>query len=924
MPTVILDQRLAFPTARGFGRNTTGGRGGQIIKVTTLNDSGAGSFREAVMTPGPRIIVFDVGGDIFLTTSIRPAEGDLTIAGETAPSPGITLRGRDLNGSQYGGVFDMSRDNMIMRFVTIRDFNDALVATDSFRTRNDTGGGNNIILDHMSMSHGDDETYSVVRYNNTTIQYSLMTSPRSVGSYLTGPNVFNHSSIGNYLAQSSRRNPIVGYGSSSETSEWINNIVYGYISGMTLVWGNVADVLGNVYKAFANFDPGSDAIKWDYNQYNNPTGQITDGRFYLADNFLINPHGHNVYNQRALDHRSSSRVITNSYETSWFNNEADIVSNILPHVGNSLHRDVLDQAMVDSYAAETGDFNDKAITDKVSASKTPGYDSIITGMDDTFVQAHNISSPNEVISGWDFGDYLVQNNAGYNAIEIYLAYTAGDFERLEQVDTVKPNLTLDTKYAFPGAEGFGRIAVGGRGGDVYHVVNLNDSGTGSLRYGLLRQDGYTGPRTIVFDVGGDITMSNVDINAGLNVPPNATANASTFGYITIAGQTAPSPGIALKENGIRFYCSDVIMRYFTIRSSDNGAADNANSPGALTFRNYSLGFTMQRIMLDHLTLSHGGNENLVLGADDPNNPMLNTTVSNCMIGPTQGDGTALLFYNLPNTSVIRNYFHHSKRRNPLISGALAQFLDFPIEYINNVNYGGDGGVSGDRSVKLDVLYNIYKSTANMQTVYYPFGITENQKNNLPPGFGEWYFQGNVVESIVRDPNGNTGDYSPETLPYNANSRVVANSIYSNYLTDIEEIKASVFETVGNSLYRDAYDQEKIDDYGQGTGDYDISVKPSKQASQRPANFYSTLADIPEDFVQAHNISLRDQVIQNWDFGTYTVTNTAGYTAFEMYLAWVAGDLDRLAGKLSSTVVPTVPEPVTNRYRKMSNSVTMII
>src|SRR5689334_7885244 len=82
----------AFPGAVGWGAQTIGGRGGQIIRVTNLNSEGAGSFRAAIETPGPRIIVFEVGGIIDLnrhTLVIR--EPNATIAGQTAPSPGVTF-----------------------------------------------------------------------------------------------------------------------------------------------------------------------------------------------------------------------------------------------------------------------------------------------------------------------------------------------------------------------------------------------------------------------------------------------------------------------------------------------------------------------------------------------------------------------------------------------------------------------------------------------------------------------------------------------------------------------------------------------------------------------------------------------------------------------------------------------------------------
>ena len=160
-------QAPAFPGAEGHGRYVTGGRGGKIVHVTNLNDSGTGSFREAVKS-GYKIIVFDVAGVIALKSDLKFAD-NITILGQTAPSPGITLR--------YYTVQPGS--NNIIRFIRIRrgqekNINDG---ADASWQRNKTG----IIFDHCSFSWSIDEVASFYDNNNFTMQWC------TVAESLTNP-----------------------------------------------------------------------------------------------------------------------------------------------------------------------------------------------------------------------------------------------------------------------------------------------------------------------------------------------------------------------------------------------------------------------------------------------------------------------------------------------------------------------------------------------------------------------------------------------------------------------------------------------------------------------------------------------------------------------------------------------------------------
>ncbi|HVY86503.1 MAG TPA: pectate lyase [Caulobacterales bacterium] len=145
---------LAFPGAVGWGATTPGGRGGRVIRVTTLDGAGPGSLREAIETTGPRIIVFEVGGVIDLdrhTLVVR--EPFVTIAGQTAPSPGITL---------IRGGMDVATHDVVMQHIRIRPGSAGQPLhsgweEDSFSTQ---GGAYNVIVDHCSLTWATDENMS--------------------------------------------------------------------------------------------------------------------------------------------------------------------------------------------------------------------------------------------------------------------------------------------------------------------------------------------------------------------------------------------------------------------------------------------------------------------------------------------------------------------------------------------------------------------------------------------------------------------------------------------------------------------------------------------------------------------------------------------------------------------------------------------
>ncbi len=228
MSAAALAQAPAFPGAEGHGRYVTGGRGGKVIHVTNLNDKGTGSFRSAVTGNSKKIIVFDVAGVIPLASDLTIG-ANTTILGQTAPSPGITLR--------YYTV--RPEDNCIIRFIRLRrgqekDINDG---ADAIWQRNKTG----IIFDHCSFSWSIDKVASFYDNNNFTMQWctvaeSLTNPGHSKGAHgyggIWGGKLasFHHNFVGHLMNRGPRFNGArygwTGYTSNKDydTYKWENPV----------------------------------------------------------------------------------------------------------------------------------------------------------------------------------------------------------------------------------------------------------------------------------------------------------------------------------------------------------------------------------------------------------------------------------------------------------------------------------------------------------------------------------------------------------------------------------------------------------------------------------------------------------------------------------------------------------------------------
>jgi len=286
---LCFSQQLAFPTAEGYGKYTVGGRGGQVIEVTNLNNSGEGSLREAVRTYGPRTVVFRVSGTIELESDLTIYYPNITIAGQTAPGDGICLRKYPIK---------IEADEVIIRYIRVRLGDESSADNDAISSRYK----DNIILDHVSASWSIDETISIYHCENLTIQWCLISESlynaghekghHGFGGIWGGPNASYHH---NLIAHHSSRNP--RFASGCGYTDFRNNVIYNW--GYQSVYGGEKVQEGSsVYNytginMVANYYKQGPGTKGGSNQYRivRPSSRnyLADyGDWFVTDNYVCN------------------------------------------------------------------------------------------------------------------------------------------------------------------------------------------------------------------------------------------------------------------------------------------------------------------------------------------------------------------------------------------------------------------------------------------------------------------------------------------------------------------------------------------------------------------------------------------------------------------------------------------------------------
>lgn len=411
----------AFPGAEGFGSKTPGGRGGKVLLVTNLNDSGPGSFRAACETSRPRIVIFRVGGLITLKSPLVISEPYITIAGQTAPGDGICLRNDN---------FRIVTHDVIVRFLRCR-------LGDLTRLESDTisisHGSRNVILDHCSASWSIDETLSPSGdVDNITVQWCLIAESllksyhhkgeHGYGSLLrsTGRVSLHH----NLWAHHTERNPRLGdnfFKPPFPTFDVRNNVMYNYGRICTgLTDGTIkVNYAANYIKPGPSSKPGAAPIT-----LSKDAGEGT--QYYLEGNIVegrpeLGADPSRFFNILERDGKKAVNIVSAPFpvEPVETTSAAKAYQAVLEGVGAVVPvRDAVDQRIVNDVKNGTG----KLINSQDEVGGWPAYkggqaprDADKDGMPDDWETARKLN-PNDSSDG----PARSEKGAGYTNVEIYL------------------------------------------------------------------------------------------------------------------------------------------------------------------------------------------------------------------------------------------------------------------------------------------------------------------------------------------------------------------------------------------------------------------------------------------------------------------------------------------------------------------------
>ncbi|MET0393319.1 MAG: pectate lyase [Chitinophagaceae bacterium] len=366
---------IAFPGAEGFGKYTTGGRGGKVMVVTNLDDKGPGSFREAVEAKGKRIVVFALSGTIHLETKLL-IKSDVTVAGQTAPGDGICLADQPVS---------LNGDNIIVRYLRFRmgDKYQQGGMVDGNGSDDAFGGvrRKHIIIDHCSMSWSTDEVCSVYAGDSTTLQWNIIAEPLNYSYHFEkGDKDYEHHGFGgiwggrhlsahhNLFAHCNNRNPRFDgtRNSPEENVDYRNNVIYDWgINNVYAGEGGQYNLVNNYYKYGPSTSKSSQYRIVSPGKWEKPA--IPYGRFYVDGNYVDGAPDVTQNNRLgvkmdkdATDAEKAAVIADAAFAIVPVSTEAakDAYESVLRQAGASYRRDTLDARIVQEVRTRTGRFID--------------------------------------------------------------------------------------------------------------------------------------------------------------------------------------------------------------------------------------------------------------------------------------------------------------------------------------------------------------------------------------------------------------------------------------------------------------------------------------------------------------------------------------------------------------------------------------
>lgn len=540
----LRSQQLAFPTAEGFGRFATGGRGGTVYHVTNLNDTGAGSFRDAVSQPN-RTVVFDVGGLIRITTRIIVSH-HITIAGQTAPGDGICIYGNGLSFS--------NANHTIVRHIRIR----MGINGDSGKDAIALARGNNMIFDHVSVSWGRDGTFDInpdsgTEITDITIQNCII--GQGLETHSTGglmQSTGGVSALRNLYIDNNTRNPKV-----KGINQFVNNVVYNWIVGAYILGDSEGPSAANVSNNYFINGPSTQSAAFTRGNLN--------FQIYASNNFQ-DSNRDGVLNGAVIPQSGYGTV---AWRTTPFNYPT--VTQMTPlaaynyvraNAGASLRRDQVDTRLITELTS-LGRLGQTISNENNAPMSGPGTiaggtaptDTDRDGMPNAWEASHGFNS-NSASDGNGDAD-----GDGYTNLEEYLNELAGDTPPVPSTSiTIQENTTgfcsvegtIDTNHTGFTGTGFANAANAVGSGINWRISSGSGAGTISWRYangsgsnrpGRLLVNGTQVGTTINFPAtAGWTTWTTVSVNLNLSAGTHAvrleatTASGLTnIDQITITG-----------------------------------------------------------------------------------------------------------------------------------------------------------------------------------------------------------------------------------------------------------------------------------------------------------------------------------------------------------------------------------------------------